>query len=129
VGAAVFAWSGSGTSEAGGERVTSTVVTPVACSAPGAHDIVTLTVGGTERRAKLDGCGHFPGETVDVLAPADLTDGGTVMVATATPESPADVPARLAVLLLVLASLAGGLLGFVLAPWPTPLQLDLEPAP
>ncbi|MCE7008372.1 hypothetical protein LWC34_37005 [Kibdelosporangium philippinense] len=88
-------------------KITARVVHGVGCAAPGAGEIVTFVHDGTEHQAKLDACGHQPGEPVQVAVPAEVQVDMTVHAAeAATGQSDARRP--VAYLLFLLACLAGG---------------------
>ncbi|MFC0114211.1 hypothetical protein [Kibdelosporangium aridum] len=88
-------------------KITARVTHGVGCADPGAGEIVTFVHAGTEHQAKLDACGHQPGEPVEVSVPTELTGQITVHAAeAATGESDARRP--VAYILFLLACLAGG---------------------
>jgi len=87
-------------------RISATVVESGSC--PQGTDTVEWDADGTKRQAKLDGCGHRKGETVEVV----LTSGDMVQSAESVPVGP-PVSSRLTALLLCLAALAGGFYAFL----------------
>ncbi len=90
-------------------RVAATVVESGSCGQ--GTDIVEWDAGGRKEQAKLDGCGHRKGETVEVVVPADGT-GDMVQSAASVPAG-MPVSSRLTALLLCLAALAGGFYAFL----------------
>jgi hypothetical protein len=86
--------------------VAATVVETGACGQ--GMDTVEWDAGGQKKQAKLDGCGHRKGETVEVVTT------GTDMVSSAS-SLPAGLPVgrRLTALLLCMAALAGGFYAFL----------------
>ncbi|NKE63006.1 hypothetical protein FXN61_42320 [Lentzea sp. PSKA42] len=86
--------------------VAATVVESGACGQ--GMDTVEWDAGGEKKQAKLDGCGHRKGETVEIV----MT--GTDMVSSAA-SLPAGLPVgrRLTALLLCMAALAGGFYAFL----------------
>jgi hypothetical protein len=93
-------------------RVAATVVTPASCGDPDAYDRVELKIDDQTRTAKLDGCGHQRNEVVEVVVPADTSGEFTVQAATTTPEG-MPLETRLAVMLMCLSGLAGGLYAYL----------------
>lgn len=89
-----------------GESATATVVKPGSCGAR-ELDQVELKVGGQLRKARLDGCGHREGETLEVLVPAETSGEFTVQTAGAVSDV-VPLSVRLATLMLCLSGLAGG---------------------
>ncbi len=87
-------------------RVSATVVESGACGQ--GMDTVEWDADGSKKQAKLDGCGHRKGETVEVV----LTSGDMVQSAESVPVGP-PVASRLTALLLCLAALAGGFYAFL----------------
>jgi hypothetical protein len=108
-------------------RVTATVVETGSCGQ--GTDTVEWDADGSKKQAKLDGCGHRKGETVEIA----LTGGDMVQSASSVPVGP-PVASRLAALLLCLAALAGGFYAFLFryaplrapAVLPTPRQESLS---
>ncbi len=95
-------------------EATATVVTSSPCSMSQAKDVVEVEVDGQKRQAKLDGCGHQPGEKLQVALPESLGTGELVVLpAGAAPTSGGPV-SRLDSVLLALACVAGALYGFLL---------------
>lgn len=88
-------------------RVTATVVESGSC-AQGTEDTVEWEADGAKKQAKLDGCGHNKGETVEVV----MTGGDVVQSAASQPVGP-PVASRLTALLLCMAALAGGFYAFL----------------
>lgn len=86
--------------------VAATVVETGSCGQ--GTDTVEWDAGGEKKQAKLDGCGHRKGETVEVVPT------GNDMVQSAA-SLPAGLPVgrRLTALLLCMAALAGGFYAFL----------------
>jgi len=86
--------------------VTATVVETGSCGQ--GMDTVEWDANGEKKQAKLDGCGHGKGETVEIV----IT--GNTMVSSAA-SIPAGLPVgrRLTALLLCMAALAGGFYAFL----------------
>ncbi|SDG74441.1 hypothetical protein SAMN05216553_1114 [Lentzea fradiae] len=82
--------------------------------------------GGEKKQAKLDGCGHTEGETVEIV----ITGTDMVSSAASVPAGP-PVSNRVTALLLCLAALAGGFYAFLFryAPLRAPAVLPGSPAP
>lgn len=87
-------------------RVTATVVESGACGQ--GMDTVEWDSDGTKKQAKLDGCGHRKGETVEIV----MTSSDMVQSAASVPVGP-PVASRLTALLLCMAALAGGFYAFL----------------
>ncbi|SEQ10930.1 hypothetical protein SAMN05216188_10294 [Lentzea xinjiangensis] len=103
--------------------VSATVVETGSCGQ--GTDTVEWDADGGKKQAKLDGCGHREGETVEIVT----TGGDMVSSAASVPAGP-PVAHRLTALLLCLAALAGGFYAFLFryAPLRAPAVLPL-PAP
>jgi hypothetical protein len=101
--------------------VAATVVETGACGQ--GMDTVEWDAGGQKKQAKLDGCGHSKGETVEIV----MTGGDVVSSAASVPAG-LPVGRRLTALLLCMAALAGGFYAFLFryAPLRAPAVL---PAP
>ncbi|GAA3629757.1 hypothetical protein C8D88_1011801 [Lentzea atacamensis] len=101
--------------------VAATVVETGACGQ--GMDTVEWDAGGQKKQAKLDGCGHSKGETVEIV----MTGGDMVSSAASVPAG-LPVGRRLTALLLCMAALAGGFYAFLFryAPLRAPAVL---PAP
>jgi hypothetical protein len=92
-------------------HVTATVRGGGSCQGADTQDTVSFTLDGQVHQAKLDGCGHQAGETLEVLVPASF-DGNTVLAqADAAPGDSAGLSHRVAFLLLV-ATAVGGACGY-----------------
>jgi hypothetical protein len=87
-------------------RVAATVVETGACGQ--GMDTVEWDANGEKKQAKLDGCGHQKGETVEIV----LTGSDMVQSAASQPVGP-PVASRLTALLLCMAALAGGFYAFL----------------
>lgn len=93
-------------------RVSATVVETGSC-AQGTEDTVEWDSGGEKKQAKLDGCGHSKGETVEVvMTGGDPKNPDMVQSAASVPTGPS-ITSRLTALLLCLAALAGGFYAFL----------------
>ena len=86
--------------------VAATVVETGSCGQ--GMDTVEWDAGGEKKQAKLDGCGHRKGETVEIVT----TGSGMVSSAASVPSGP-PVSSRLTALLLCMAALAGGFYAFL----------------
>jgi hypothetical protein len=86
--------------------VAATVVETGSCGQ--GMDTVEWDAGGEKKRAKLDGCGHRKGETLEIVQ----TGNDMVSSAASVPAGP-PVASRLTALLLCLAALAGGFYAFL----------------
>jgi hypothetical protein len=106
-------YAGSHRSATSGDtQVSATVRTTAACQGTDNHDVISFVRDGATHLAKLNGCGHQPGEVIDVLVPAAF-DGNTVMeLAAAAPGNSSGLSHRVAFLLLVLATAVGGGCGY-----------------
>lgn len=94
----------------GGEQVElrpakATVIESASCGSSAGGDLVQVRIGGQERRARFDGCGHLPGQELSVLVPVDP---GEEFVVRPPAEEGAGARERLTRVLLVLAGVAGG---------------------
>ncbi|ANZ36182.1 hypothetical protein BBK82_09010 [Lentzea guizhouensis] len=87
-------------------RVAATVVESGSCGQ--GMDTVEWDADGQKKQAKLDGCGHRKGETVEVV----VSDGDMVQSAASVPAG-LPMSSRLTALLLCLAALAGGFYAFL----------------
>ena len=105
------------------KRVSATVVETGSCS-QGTEDTVEWDADGAKKQAKLDGCGHSKGETVEIVT----TGGDMVQSAASVPIGPS-VTSRITALLLCLAALAGGFYAFLFryAPLRAPAVLPTRP--
>ena len=87
-------------------RVAATVVETGSCGS--GTDTVEWDADGTKKQAKLDGCGHRKGETVEVV----VTGNDMVQSAASVPTGP-PATRRFTALLLCMAALAGGFYAFL----------------
>ena len=87
-------------------RVAATVVETGTCGQ--GMDTVEWDANGEKKQAKLDGCGHQKGETVEIV----MTGSDMVQSAAAQPVGP-PIASRLTALLLCMAALAGGFYAFL----------------
>ena len=96
---------------------TATVVRSDPCGAGTRGDLVEVQVDGEARQARFDGCGHSPGQRLDVLIPADPAGEFVVRPGAPTGSTSGDAPGdRLSWVLVTLAGLAGGGYGLLLGP-------------
>ncbi len=86
--------------------VTATVVETGSCGQ--GMDTVEWDAGGEKKQAKLDGCGHRKGETLEVVRTGDDMVASAASVPVGLP-----VGRRLTALLLCMAALAGGFYAFL----------------
>jgi len=109
------------------EPVMATVVDSGACGQ--GTDTVEWDAGGEKKQAKLDGCGHSKGETVEIV-----NTGGEMVSSAASVPVGLPVGRRLTALLLCMAALAGGFYAFLFryaplrAPAVLPAPRRTEPA-
>jgi hypothetical protein len=75
-------------------------------------DVVSLSVDGAEKEAKLDACGHREGEQVDVVMPATVSSDTVLQTAASAPTG-RPFADRLASLLLLMSAFAGGVYAYV----------------
>lgn len=92
----------------GDRQVRATVVRGAACQGADAFDSVRFTVAGQPHDAKVNGCGHQPGETVGVLVPPDLAADSVLDLSAAAPGDATGVVHRVAFVLLIIAAVVGG---------------------
>lgn len=103
-------YAGSHKSATSGDTVeTATVTSTASCQGNDTQDSVTVKADGTPPRpAKLDGCGHQRGETMQVLVPADF-DADTALVPTdSAPGDYSGLDQRVAFVLLIVAMVVAG---------------------
>ena len=106
--------------------VTATVVESGSCGQ--GMDTVEWDADGQKKQAKLDGCGHTKGETVEII-----NTGGEMVSSAASLPVGLPVGRRLTALLLCMAALAGGFYAFLFrfaplrapAVLPTPRRAEL----
>jgi len=96
----------------GDTRVRATVRTAASCQGTDNNDSISFAVDGVRHLAKLDGCGHQPGEVMDVLVPASFNGDTVLETADAAPGDSSGLSHRVAFLLLVLATAVGGACGY-----------------
>lgn len=119
----------------GYQQLVATVTKSASCQGTDANDSISFTLAGQQHQAKLNGCGHSPGEKVNVLVPAGF-DGATIVpLADAAPGNSSGLSHRVAFILLIVATVVGGGCGYRLyrtkdrqgAPIPArpPLRLPL----
>ena len=102
-------YAGSKTSPTSGTtRAQATVTAGASCQGGDTHDSLSFSLAGRVHQAKLDGCGRQRGEHVTVLVPAGFADGGLVEPADAAPGDSSGLSHRVAFLLLIVATVAGG---------------------
>jgi hypothetical protein len=99
-------------------KVVATVRTAMPCQDASGNALgpesVTFTLDGLVRQAKVDACGHQPGDPVDVLAPASFTQDTVLALAGAQPGDASGLSHRVAFLLLVVATSVGGASGYLI---------------
>lgn len=106
-------YAGSHESATSGDRlVQATVKTSASCQGADTQDSLTFTMDGRSHQAKLDGCGHQPGEQVSVLVPPGAGDGVLVEPADAAPGNASGLSHRVAFLLMIVATAVGGGCGY-----------------
>lgn len=88
-------------------RVEARVVTGVGCDQRGETETVSFTLDGRERRARFDGCGHQPGEPVEVAVPAAAGDGDLIVHAAQATTGDAGPRRSAGLVLLVISGIAG----------------------
>lgn len=93
-------------------RAQATVTTTASCQGGDTQDSVTVPVAGVSRPARLDGCGHSKGERVEVLVPADFASGTVVEPADTAPGDVSGKSHQVSFLLLIVATLVGGAIGY-----------------
>jgi len=86
--------------------VSATVVESGSCGQ--GMDTVEWDADGQKKQAKLDGCGHTKGETVEII-----NTGGEMVSSAASVPAGLPVGRRLTALLLCMAALAGGFYAFL----------------
>lgn len=106
-----------------------TVTAGASCQGGDTQDSLSFSLAGRAHQGKLDGCGHQRGEHVTVLVPAGFTDGGQVEPADAAPGDSSGLSHRVAFLLLIVATVAGGAFArrFAHTRGPEPARDDLPP--
>lgn len=93
--------------------IAATVTVPASCTAPDAAETVRFTIAGQQRTGKLTACGHDRDERVDIAVPAN-PDGGPVEVRSAAGSAGYNtLRMPLALILLTLSCLAGGVYTFL----------------
>ncbi|MEU0882939.1 hypothetical protein ABZ345_30395 [Lentzea sp. NPDC005914] len=90
--------------------VTATVVETGSCGQ--GMDTVEWDANGQKKQAKLDGCGHGKGETVEIVMTGNEQENTIVSSAASIPAG-LPVGRRLTALLLCMAALAGGFYAFL----------------
>jgi hypothetical protein len=88
-------------------RVEARVITGVGCDQGGGAETVAFTLDGRERRARFDGCGHQPGEPVEVAVPAGHGDGELTVHAARATTGAAGPRRAVGLVLLVVSGIAG----------------------
>jgi hypothetical protein len=91
-----------------------TVLHTVQCDRPDAQDSLRVELlDGREVAARLDGCGHQPGDVLTVEVPDPLPAGNVVarLAGTGVPVAAADAQ-RLAAILVAVAGVAGAVLAW-----------------
>jgi hypothetical protein len=117
-------WFGLATGDSNvGRQVDAKVITGQSCDRAGGTEVVAFQQDGRERQARFDGCGHQPGEPVQVRVPAAGADV-VVHAADATPGA-GNHGRGLGLLLLTVSGIAGAGYGLLIQRGPkgTPLPL------
>lgn len=103
----VAGFAGSHTSAtAAARQVEATVTKTASCQGGDTQDSVGYRLDGAGHTAKLDGCGHQQGERLTVLVSAG---SGVVEPADAAPGDASGLSHRVAFVLLIVATVVGGL--------------------
>lgn len=109
----VAGYAGSHNSATSGDRRTqATVTTTASCVGADTQDGISFTLDGSAHQAKLDGCGHQKGEAISVLVPAGFANGAVLEPSDAAPGDSSGVSHRVAFILLIVATVVGGLFGY-----------------
>lgn len=105
----VFGLFGFAAETPDGATVEARVVTGAACDSAGGTETVKLTVAGRERQARFDGCGHQPGEPVEVRVPGNppRSDRDLLVQAAQAATGAGDQSRPVGLILLVLSGIAG----------------------
>jgi hypothetical protein len=111
----VSGFAGSHASPTSGyQQVQATVTKPAACQGSDENDSISFSLNGQTHLAKLDGCGYSKGEKIGVLVPASF-DSTTIMpMSAAAPGDSSGLSHRVAFLLLIVATIVGGVCGYQL---------------
>ncbi|HEY6422951.1 MAG TPA: hypothetical protein VIY28_06825 [Pseudonocardiaceae bacterium] len=107
-------WPDAGSAGGAFRTARGTVLQAAQCGQPDAQDALRVELpDGSEVEARLDGCGHRPGEVLAVEVPDPLPAGNVVarLAGTGVPASAADAQ-RLAAILVGLAGIAGAVLAW-----------------
>jgi hypothetical protein len=109
----VAGYAGSDTSSTSGDRqARATVTTTASCVGADTQDGVSFSLDGHSHQAKLDGCGHQKGESINVLVPAGFANGALLEPSDAAPGNSSGVSHRVAFILLIVATVVGGAFGY-----------------
>lgn len=106
-------WLGPHGASASADVATATVLRPARCDAPNPHDQISVSVGGQQKQAQLDGCGNAQNSTVQVLLPSSVTSDSVLAEAGSGNESAGY--RRWGFVLLALGGAAGAGYAFLLA--------------
>jgi hypothetical protein len=101
-----------GSTTTGDQQVRATVRASASCQGTDNNDTVNFVLSGQTHQAKLNGCGHEPGEVLTVLVPAQFNSSTVLEQADAAPGDSSGLSHRVAFLLLVLATAVGGVCGY-----------------
>jgi hypothetical protein len=105
--------AGTHRSATSGDRPAQATVTASApCQGADSQDSIRFTLDRVTHQAKLDGCGHQRGEVVQVLVPADFSDGVVLEPTDSAPGDASGLSHRVAFLLLIVAAVVGGAFGW-----------------
>lgn len=88
-------------------RVEARVIAGTPCDQQGGTETVTFTLDGRERQACFDGCGHQPGEPVEVAVPVGAADADLVVHAAQATTGDAGPRRSVGLGLLVVSGMAG----------------------
>ncbi|MFE0028162.1 hypothetical protein [Amycolatopsis sp. NPDC059021] len=91
-----------------GTSVQAEIVKPTTCTMPDPVETVRFSFEGKNREGTLSGCGHGPGERVEVSVPSGAAAEGTLAVRAAkTSQGSSDLRMPLGLALLVFSCFAG----------------------
>lgn len=101
-----------GSATGGDQQARATVRASASCQGTDNNDAINVVLAGQTHQAKLNGCGHQPGEVLTVLVPARFDSNTVLEQANAAPGDSSGLSHRVAFLLLVLATAVGGVCGY-----------------
>ncbi|MFC4082309.1 hypothetical protein [Amycolatopsis samaneae] len=98
----------------GGTPAQAEIVKPTSCTMPDPVEAVRVTIAGKTREGTLSGCGHGPGERVEVTVPENAAADGPVAVRAAqTSQGSSGARMPLGLALLVFSCFAGACYAFL----------------